>query len=441
MNHENKLLFWFSRLRTSIGYIPSIMTVGAIILALLLTWIDEIFFNEINKSVPWLFGGSPDAARNILSTIAGSLISVISIAFSITIIALQQAANQYSPRVLRNFTSDKGNQLVLGIYIATFTYALLVLRTVRSGEENFVPELSVAVAFLLTLICLGFLIYFIHKMVNSLQAVEIIKRIHEGIRNELKEVYPEKIGKADTDPKEAKELKDKLQQSKKQLTIFAEKAGFVSLINQEIISEIKNNKIKWVYIPVMTGDFVNHTTPLAIIDNLEESEDVRGIIKRAIEIHDVRSINEDPLFGIRQLVDIALRGISPGTNDPTTAEYALKYMGNNLIFLAQRKLPENQRSFEDNPTKFILNAPSWEDFITLSFTQIRREASDEPWVMHVIVSILAAVGQACPTQERKEPILQELKNIEDMTKKSNMIAFDKKQLLDAVSQAGQTVIQ
>lgn len=434
MMHKGKFLLWFSNLQASIGYIPALLTFAAVILSSLIVWLDRAFESQINQYIPWLFGGSADAARGLLSTIATSLITVISIAFSITIIALQQAAANYSPRVLRTFTSDKGNQIVLGMYLATFTYSLLVLSTVRSESTNggFVPSTSIAVAIALTLICLGLLIYFINKMYNSLQAIDIIKKIHKDIQNQFDTLYPERIGESAGEELSAQQIFGKLKQSKKQCIVYADKAGFVATVNEEILAQIKTRQITWIYVPKFIGDFVNQGDILAIIDNLEYSKELENIIKQAIEINSVRSIIKDPSFGFRQLVDVALRAISPSINDPTTAEYALRYMGDNLRLLAQRKFPDNRRTFPDSSVHFILNYTKWEDYIELTFKQLRREAVAESHLLHVMIDVLASIAKMCISENRKEPIRKQLLLIEETVRASDFIKSDKSSLLKKI---------
>lgn len=208
----------WERFRESIGFIPAILVVGAIALAFGMVTIDQVYFEEVRREVPWLFGGTADAARGLLSTIAGAMITVVSISFSVTIVALQQASSQYSPRVLRTFTSDKLNQIVLGMYIATFVYALLVLRSVRTEVSDidgsgFVPALSVVVAIILALICLGLLIVFIHRITQSLQVAEIIRRVHGDLVQQIEVLYPEQIGEPVADPASAVHVRPDLERA------------------------------------------------------------------------------------------------------------------------------------------------------------------------------------------------------------------------------------
>ena len=431
MHQFKKVYYWFSLLQSSIGYLPSILTLSAIILAPILLWMDKQYGEQIIQAFPWMYESSAEAARGILSTIATSLITVISISFSIIIVALQQAANSFSPRVLRSFTGDKGNQLVLGMYLATFTYTILVLRTIKTdaNQETFIPAVSIMTAMLLTLICLGLLIYFINKMFNSLQAFEIIKRIHDDINNEIDKKYPDEIGRKAKKISSGEVIVAEQKQAKKQYIVRSESAGFINLINNEILASISNTKATWVYIPISVGQFINKNDTLAIVNDYAFGEKHADELRRAIEIHNVRSINEDPLFGFRQLVDIALRAISPGINDPTTAEYAVRYMGNNLQLLAQRQFPENTRTFENNPVLYIFNASTWESYVELAFAQLRRHSMREYRIVEVMIEVMQKILAVSDTPEQKKPIQNQIKLLKEAIRSSNFIKSDKVALL------------
>lgn len=167
---RSKLRNLWENVQSSLWFIPTVLVGVAVLVSSLLIEADVALAERDSLLIPWLFSGTADAARTLLSVVAGSLITVISIAISLTIVALVQASAQFTPRVLRQFTASRVNQVVLGTYTATFVYALLVLRTVRNGDEGeaFVPALAVTSAVGLALLCLALLIFFIHHMSQSL---------------------------------------------------------------------------------------------------------------------------------------------------------------------------------------------------------------------------------------------------------------------------------
>jgi uncharacterized membrane protein len=164
-------------LKGSLWFIPTLLVLGAFALAFVTVVVDRRFEGSRAQATWFLFGVGAEGARGVLSAIAGSIITVTGVVFSITIVALQLASTQYSPRVLRTFLEDRANQVVLGVFIATFTYSLLILRTVRGESDDldaFVPSISVSTALLLGIVSVGLLIFFINHIAQSIRASVII---------------------------------------------------------------------------------------------------------------------------------------------------------------------------------------------------------------------------------------------------------------------------
>ena len=248
-------------------FIPSVITAASIALSAFLLYIDSAFLQDSGTTVFWLFGGSASAARSMLSTIAGSLITVISIAFSITIIALQQASTQFTPRVLRNFMGDRPNQVVLGIYIATFTYALLVMRQVRGTHRRraaFVPALSVRMAIVLALMSLGTLIYFIHHISIPLQVSTFlhIDSCRSGTADS--EALPwtfspgQPLAGRDSGPSSANREGPKGCET----VIDARIAGYLRDVDEDRLFGIAGADVRLVWVTARTGSFVQKGSTL-----------------------------------------------------------------------------------------------------------------------------------------------------------------------------------
>ena len=202
--------------RTSLWYMPTVFVLVALLLSSILIEVDAALTIRASRLIPWLVAGTADAVRAVLAVIAGSLISVISIAFSITIVAIQQTSAQFTPRVMRTFTADRGNQVVPGAYIGTFIYALLVLRQIRNPTDDsasFVPAISLTVALGLALVCLGLLIYFIHHISQLLQVSVIINNVHTELVGELDQLYPAGMEEGLVDAPAAEQLGERLERT------------------------------------------------------------------------------------------------------------------------------------------------------------------------------------------------------------------------------------
>jgi uncharacterized membrane protein len=180
---------------SGLWFIPTIMVVSAIFLALLLIELDSRLTWAFLENLPRLFGAGADGSRGMLTAIAGSVITVASLTFSLTITALAQASSQYTSRVLRNFIHNRTNQVVLGFFVGLFSYCLVVLRTIRGGDEGtFVPSLSVFVGLLLAIVGTGVLIYFIHHIASSLQASTIIASAFDETSKAVEHLFPQELG-------------------------------------------------------------------------------------------------------------------------------------------------------------------------------------------------------------------------------------------------------
>ncbi len=173
-----KLITFWERLHGTFWFLPTIMVILAIILAATMIYLDQRIPLDEQDIFDWLGTNSAEGARSFLSTVAGSMISVAGVTFSITLVALSQTSSQYGPRLITNFLRNRGNQIVLGTFIATFVYCMLVLRTIRGTEEfAFVPHIAVTIGMVLAILSVGVLVFFIHHISTSLQAETIVTNI------------------------------------------------------------------------------------------------------------------------------------------------------------------------------------------------------------------------------------------------------------------------
>jgi uncharacterized membrane protein len=191
------LLSRWDALRGSFWFVPLLMVAGAILLSVVTLTVDQAAAErQLSLALDWSFARGPEGSRAVLATVAGSMITIASVCFSITVVALQQAASQFGPRLLHNFMRDRGNQVVLGTFIDGFTYCLLILRTVNGTEEHqFVPHLSVTVGLLLALAGVAVLIYFVHHAAASIQAEHVIAAVARDLSDAIDRLYPESIGR------------------------------------------------------------------------------------------------------------------------------------------------------------------------------------------------------------------------------------------------------
>ena len=390
----------WENVRSSLWFIPSLLMLVAGIGSVLIPELDHQIADDLTTERRWLFSGSPSAARTILSVIAGSLITVISLLFSITVLTLQQASTQFTPRVIRTFTRDQGSQLVLGVYVATFLYALLVLRQVRgevAAAGEFVPVIAVTVAIMLAILCLGCLIYFIHHSATLFQAATVIERVHHDLLAAIDRLYPSAIGKAvdDGDAVDLVSFRHKHALGMGQV-VPAPCAGFLRSIDEQALAGALPAG-SWAIVDLPVGSYLLHGQPLVEIGSVPDGNaDIGERLTQAFVIDQERTITQDALFGIRQLVDIALKALSPAISDPTTAEHAIGCLGNALMQLATRPFPSPERIVErgdEGSVTIWLARPTFEDYVEEALGQIERAAREEFHVLRQLKAILVTVAR------------------------------------------------
>lgn len=381
----------FRNARDSLWFWPAWLVVGSAALAIVLLRIDA-HMEGTNRRIWWLFSGNAQSARVVLSVVAGSLITVVAVAFSVTTVAMQQASTQYSPRILRNFTRDRGNQIVLGSYIATFVFCLLVLRRVRETSEGvpaFVPSIAITTAVALALVSFGLLVYFIHHVTRALQLSVILSTIGGDLRHELERQFPKPLGSASKEPLSSREMLESLppRPEWRVREIRSCGIGYLRFIDQERIIAAARNQELQASIVVAVGQFVQRDQLLARVASPEAvSDETCARLEAAFTTDVARTPEQDPLFAIQQIVDIALKALSPSTNDSTTAMQCLDQLGASLGLLLERELPEPSRDI--GRSRIVFTTPSVDEFVSACFASIRRSARAEPRVSKHLAGVL-----------------------------------------------------
>ncbi len=411
----------------SFWFVPAVLVIVSVLMAFGLVWVDRAYYETIKESLPFIFTGTPDSARGILSTIATTFATIVTVLFSITVVALQQAATQYSSRVLKAFTERRGYQIVLGSYVATYTYSLLVLRSVQSETTaftEFVPQIAVTVALLVVVINVGLLVYFLNQITKSLQVTKIVDIIHAGILQNINKLYPSEIGLHYEEPEPVSIVIRKLKRKEQPLLVTSEKTGFVRNINEESLAKLNTKEARWIYIVIKPGDFISYGQTLAkIYPRRRDLKNLVNGIREALSVDYQRSAEQDAMYGLRQLVDVALKTAS--TNDQTTIEYSLKYLGDSLIRLSQRKFPSVKKTFPHTKTVFVFKRTTWEEYVSLAFEQIQPIALSHQHVLSVYLQTFLLLAKQIPVKERIAPLKKQL----DLLKKE----LSKKEVKEATS--------
>lgn len=353
----------WEKLRSSYWFLPTVMSLLAVVLSFGCLALDERIRYKVLREQGWIYSGGPQGARSVLATIAGSIITVAGTTFSITIAVLSMASAQFGPRLLRNFMRDRANQTVLGAFVATFLYCLLVLRTVRgTDDDTYVPHLSVTVGVFLAIISLSALIFFIHHISESIQVSNMIGAVGKELDEAVCRLFPTTMGEA------AEPIR--LPQQEPQV-IVATATGYVQSIDEDSLLTVATRLTAILRLLARPGDYLIQDAPLVHIwtpkkIDKADLDSVRDSIALGLQ----RTPYQDAEFAFLQLVELAVRALSPGINDPFTAIMCIDRISAALCLLADRSLPSAHRLGEEGQVRVVAQPYRYEQLVRSAFSQI-----------------------------------------------------------------------
>ena len=384
-------------LHSSYWFVPTLMVAIAIGLSFLAINLDETLDTDLIEAFGWTYAHDADGARIILSTIAGSSITVATTVFSITIVALQLASSQFGPRLLRNFMQDQGNQFVLGTFISTFMYCLLVLRTIQGQEEEqFLPQISVTFSVVLAALNLAVLIYFIHHAAEAIQADNVIDRVSQELHGEVERLFPQQLGHGKQEP----ELDYPVDFDRVAQPVKASSAGYIQVIDDQLLMKIAKQHNLLLRLLHRPGHFVVEQKDLVMVYPGEKvSKKLIKKINKAFIVGSQRTQQQDLEFSIEQLVEIAVRALSPGVNDPFTAIRCIDHLSAVLCRLAQKEIPSPYRYSEGDKLRLMANPTTFTGVVDTAFNLIRQNSTSD---VAVTVRLLGAIAVIAPYTERRE---------------------------------------
>lgn len=379
----------YTLITDSFWFLPALMALLSAAAAIGMVWADAVLGEDWVSDVSWIWSGSAEGARSVLSVIAGSIMTVVSIVYSLTITSLAQTSSHFGPRVLRNFTSDRGNQVVLGTFIATFVYCLIVLRTVNAEPgSRFVPFLSVNLGFVLALASLGVLIYFIHHISQSIQAENLISDVGVAFQDAVPQLFPKSMGEARGDT-----VLPNPTAWDSAHTVKSATNGYVLGIDTERLMELADEHDLLLKLEKRPGDFVTCASALLYALPVQRaSVTVSEELAKCYSWGNHRSPHQDVLYSIQQLVEIAAHALSPGINEPFTALTCIDWLGASLRSAAAADMPSPHRHGEDGRLRVISPTMSFDEIVHASFDQIRTYGCANVMVVRHLLSTIAELA-------------------------------------------------
>ena len=403
---------YYERFQQSLFYVPALYILGAGILAWATNWFDRAFAERLPE-LPFLLPTTVDSARSILSTIAGATITVAGVVFSLTVVAVQLTSSQFSPRVLRGLLRDRFSQNTIGVTVATFTYCLLVLAVtrssgVRTGEEP-LQNVAVTVAVILSVLAVLAIVAFLDHSARSMQVGEIIRRAAAETHTAIAARFPEWGEGASADPQIPVPDRDP------DVVVQAEQEGWIQLVHSRAMLDALPAGATG-RIAVRTGAYVVRGQPVVEAWHQEdagEADSIEGELRRNFVIGNERTMQQDVAFGIRQIVDIALRALSPGINDPTTAIESMFRLGGILREIGVRDLPPKVLRDDEHGSVLVRSGEQgYPDFVRYAFRQIREVSVTQAGVIKMMVRVLGEVAEELRRNglgTRVEPLREEVR--------------------------------
>ena len=374
--------------------IPFLMVLGGILAGVGLVSLDRsgLVPQWLIESV-WLYSGGGTGARTMLGAIASSTIGVAGTVFSITIAVLSLAAGQMGPRLLRNFVRDRANQVTLGVFLATFAYALMVLRSVRTqAEGSFVPHLSLSIGLLLAFVSVGTLVFFVNHIAGRINVDTVIELVSEDVRDALRRLTVREPGPKPPDAAMWKHA----------VRVTDARYGYLQQFHADTLANWAAERSTAIRMLVRPGDYV---FPGAAIAELTVSVDgARDAIRDATALGPRRVGSLDLEFSIRQLVEVAVRALSPGINDPHTALSVLDRLGASLCELVPLHLPNGVTLRKSKPV-LVVPPVDYDGLTDAMLHMIRQNAAGSAAVLARTLEVLAVVA-SCERDPARRPALR-----------------------------------
>jgi uncharacterized membrane protein len=392
-------------LRTNLWLVPTIEVIAAVALYVGTHAIDKAAYDGSLTLPSWMMFGNPDAARQILTTLAAAVITVVGVVFSITIVTLTLASTQFGPRMLRNFIRDRGTQFTLGTFVATFVYATLVLISIGPGSRGqFVPHLSITLSVGLVTVSMAVLIYFIHHIAASIQLPQVIASIATDLSRAIDAEANDNGTTTESGPSVPELLR---RMSEAGGTVPAPSSGYLQFIRHETLIGLAAEKGAVIHLMHRPGHFLVRGHPMATVWPPGATESVSTALRRAHITGSSRTLAQDLAFAVDQLVEIAIRALSPAVNDTFTALTCIDWLGASLCQATLQWEPVRVHRDSHGFVRLITAHVTYERLIERAFEKIRQAGRGMPAVLIRQLEALAKIIDDTTSTQQRELLLRQ----------------------------------
>ena len=402
-----KLHFFWKELMATFWFVPVLIICFAVLLSIGMVSMDRSVTISQEGWVRYFLVNSSDSARSILSTISGAMIGVAGTVFSVTLVALTLASTQFGPRLVKNFMYIRLNQIVLGSYISTYLYCLIVLNSIKdSGNDVFVPSISIGVALLAAIANIILLIIFIHRIAVSIQADKVISEISDIISKQIENLFPERMGDENGEIEKYDESMEMLSYQKN-TTIKSVKSGYLQYVDGGALMQIvaKNESLFNLY--HRPGSFLVEGGEIGVLYSNKgwEAESLDNLLTQFV-IGKTKTSQQDLEFSIHQMVEIAARALSPGVNDPYTAIACIDNLTATMCYLAEAHFPSKYRKDEEGKLRVIADVLNFEGLLDAAFNQIRQFSVGSPSVIIRLMEALTTILYIAKRESHKIAVVK-----------------------------------
>ena len=393
----SRLTAWGDRLRSSLFFIPMLCVLGGILLGEAMLLVDA----RVTGIDPRLTA-TVDSARTVLTTVAGATLAFAGIAFSVSLLLISLASSQYSPRVVHGMFRDPFNKRVMGLVIGTFTYCLVVLRAVRGPLEEagdaVVPSVSILVAVALGIASILSIVAFINHGAHSMDVSKILHRVTEEALTQAEHSLAGARGRAPfrtlSWTSRAEPAGRRRRRALRHVRLGAERG--LRPAARPLLPPGSTMRLE-----TFAGQYAIQDTPIChIFPPPEDAADLGDAVRAAVTVGETRTLQQDMAYGVRQLSDVALKALSPGINDPTTAHDAISHLGTVLADLLGRQPPAQRHSGQEGQVLLVPHATTHDQLVGLAFDEIRIAAAQQPTVLIYLLDVLHQVEQSLTDHQR-----------------------------------------
>ncbi len=425
---RTRITLFLGYLRTSFWGIPGGLVILAIVAAFSFVEIDQRHASEALEIAPWLANISAEGTASLLGTVATSVLTLAGVTFSGTLVALTLASSQFGPRLLRNFRRSRLTQITLGILLATYAYALIVMRNVRMGEETFVPHLAALIAFILTLLSLTLFILFIHSVIQSIQAENVVAEVHAELERSIDHFFGEENAPDDQDDEERARQKASWEEAENESCLHSSRCGYLQGIDMpSLVAAAKTHDLK-IRVLCNPGHYIVRGQALAAWRAKDLSDEHLTKLRNHFVLGSMRTAEQDLEYCIRQLVEVALRALSPGVNDPFTAMNCIDHLGGAMVSITQKRLPAHHHHDADGTDRVHTPPATYAGFLGSAFDQIRQAAAGKPDVTMRILETLYQIGQQCRTHVQFRAVQEQARLTLEMLDRDGLADADAEEI-------------